>query len=70
MKEDGETMNFEYLQVFRFIIWLFGEIIRLGKKGTVPELDTLSEILQKAKREYINTRRRMRYKTNGKDNGV
>lgn len=55
-------MNYKYLKVFRFIAWLFGEISRLGRKGTNPELDALVETLQQAKRDYINARRRIKYK--------
>ena len=60
-------MNIKYVKVFRFISWLFGEIVRLGKKGTVPEIHALSETLQKAKRDYINARRRIKYQPKEKN---
>ena len=49
-------MNNKYIEVIQFMAWLFGEIIRLAKKGTYPELELLSKTVKSAKREYKKKR--------------
>lgn len=55
-------MNEQFLECIRFIAWLFEEIIRLTKKGTIEELGLLSTTLKTAQDTYNKGRDKLKSK--------
>ena len=53
-------MHYDYMRVIKSISWILGEIIRLGKKGTIPELAALADTLDSARASYRKKRREIR----------